>query len=184
MQLETELRKRVAVFAQHEIALEKWQAKAKALEVVTTNLKAASQELMSDNSGTTKNCAIIIDGKALVHALATDESRNSFLRAGLACRAVLCCRVSPLQKALVTKLVKDSGKITLAIGDGANDVGMIQAAHIGVGISGQEGMQAANSADYAFAQFRFLRELLLVHEVVADRPNVEWQPSPPKHVHA
>ena len=71
--------------------------------------------------------------------------------------------MSPLQKALVTGLVKDSGKITLAIGDGANDVGMIQAAHIGVGISGQEGMQAVMASDFAFAQFRFLERLLLVH---------------------
>ena len=59
--------------------------------------------------------------------------------------------------------MKDSGRITLAIGDGANDVGMIQAAHIGVGISGQEGMQAVMASDFAFAQFRFLERLLLVH---------------------
>jgi phospholipid-transporting ATPase len=57
------------------------------------------------------------------------------------CAAVVCCRVSPLQKAQVTALVKSWGDVTLAIGDGANDVGMIQKAHIGVGISGQEGMQ-------------------------------------------
>jgi hypothetical protein len=57
------------------------------------------------------------------------------------CAAVVCCRVSPLQKAQVTALVKSRGDVTLAIGDGANDVGMIQKAHIGVGISGQEGMQ-------------------------------------------
>lgn len=60
----------------------------------------------------------------------------------LKCAAVVCCRVSPLQKAQVTALVKSHGDVTLAIGDGANDVGMIQKAHIGVGISGQEGMQA------------------------------------------
>lgn len=59
----------------------------------------------------------------------------------LKCAAVVCCRVSPLQKAQVTALVKSHGDVTLAIGDGANDVGMIQKAHIGVGISGQEGMQ-------------------------------------------
>jgi magnesium-transporting ATPase (P-type) len=54
-------------------------------------------------------------------------------------QAVICCRVSPLQKALIVKLVKKNQKaILLAIGDGANDVGMIQAAHIGVGISGVE----------------------------------------------
>lgn len=73
-------------------------------------------------------------------------------------------RVSPLQKALVVKLVKRHLKsLLLAIGDGANDVSMIQAAHVGVGISGVEGLQAARSADVAIAQFRFLRKLLLVH---------------------
>lgn len=73
-------------------------------------------------------------------------------------------RVSPLQKALVVKLVKKNLKaILLAIGDGANDVSMIQAAHVGVGISGVEGLQAARSADIAIGQFRYLRKLLLVH---------------------
>ena len=73
-------------------------------------------------------------------------------------------RVSPLQKALVVKLVKKNLKaILLAIGDGANDVSMIQAAHVGVGISGVEGLQAARSADVAIGQFRYLRKLLLVH---------------------
>lgn len=80
------------------------------------------------------------------------------------CKAVVCCRVSPLQKALVVKLVKKNLKaILLAIGDGANDVSMIQAAHVGVGISGVEGLQAARSADVAISQFRFLKKLLLVH---------------------
>lgn len=80
------------------------------------------------------------------------------------CKAVICCRVSPLQKALVVKLVKKYDKsILLAIGDGANDVSMIQAAHVGIGISGVEGLQAARSADFAIAQFRFLKKLLLVH---------------------
>jgi len=64
----------------------------------------------------------------------------------------------------VTTLIKDDAKkITLSIGDGANDVSMIQAAHIGVGISGQEGMQAVMASDFAIAQFRFLKDLLLVH---------------------
>jgi phospholipid-transporting ATPase len=73
-------------------------------------------------------------------------------------------RVSPLQKALVVKLVKKNMKsILLAIGDGANDVSMIQAAHVGIGISGVEGLQAARSADVAISQFRYLTKLLLVH---------------------
>ncbi|KAJ3102409.1 hypothetical protein HK100_004370, partial [Physocladia obscura] len=108
--------------------------------------------------------ALIIDGKSLGFAL-EDDIKFTFLELACICKAVVCCRVSPLQKALVVKLVKKNvyGAVTLAIGDGANDVGMIQAAHVGVGISGMEGLQAARSADFAIAQFRFLRKLLLVH---------------------
>lgn len=87
-----------------------------------------------------------------------------FFDLSVLCKAVVCCRVSPLQKALVVKCVKKfDNSILLAIGDGANDVSMIQAAHVGVGISGVEGLQAARSADFAISQFRFLRKLLLVH---------------------
>ncbi|KAL0408647.1 UNVERIFIED_CONTAM: Phospholipid-transporting ATPase 3 [Sesamum radiatum] len=90
--------------------------------------------------------------------------RVTLLNVSLNCSAVVCCRVSPLQKAQVTSLVrKGANRITLSIGDGANDVSMIQAAHVGVGISGQEGMQAVMASDFAIAQFRFLTELLLVH---------------------
>lgn len=79
-------------------------------------------------------------------------------------KSVICCRVTPLQKAMVVELIKKNKKaVTLAIGDGANDVSMIKAAHIGVGISGQEGMQAVLASDYSIAQFRFLERLLLVH---------------------
>uniref|UniRef100_A0AAQ5YFD2 Phospholipid-transporting ATPase n=1 Tax=Amphiprion ocellaris TaxID=80972 RepID=A0AAQ5YFD2_AMPOC len=88
-----------------------------------------------------------------------------FLKTACMCKAVICCRVTPLQKAQVVELVKKYKQaVTLAIGDGANDVSMIKGtAHIGVGISGQEGMQAVLSSDYSFAQFRFLQRLLLVH---------------------
>uniref|UniRef100_A0AAQ5X6X6 Phospholipid-transporting ATPase n=1 Tax=Amphiprion ocellaris TaxID=80972 RepID=A0AAQ5X6X6_AMPOC len=80
------------------------------------------------------------------------------------CKTVICCRVTPMQKAQVVELVKRHKKaVTLAIGDGANDVSMIKTAHIGVGISGQEGMQAVLASDYSFAQFRYLQRLLLVH---------------------
>ncbi|KPP67016.1 hypothetical protein Z043_114421, partial [Scleropages formosus] len=73
-------------------------------------------------------------------------------------------RVSPLQKSEIVDMVKTHvNAITLAIGDGANDVGMIQTAHVGVGISGNEGMQATNSSDYSIAQFSYLEKLLLVH---------------------
>ncbi|XP_053734424.1 probable phospholipid-transporting ATPase IA isoform X2 [Synchiropus splendidus] len=107
--------------------------------------------------------ALIIDGKTLKYAL-TFGVRQYFLDLALSCKAVICCRVSPLQKSDVVEMVKKQVKvITLAIGDGANDVGMIQTAHVGVGISGNEGLQAANSSDYSIAQFKYLKNLLLVH---------------------
>ncbi|MCH89296.1 phospholipid-transporting ATPase 3-like, partial [Trifolium medium] len=107
--------------------------------------------------------ALVIDGKCLMYAL--DPSlRVMLLNLSLNCHAVVCCRVSPLQKAQVTSMVKKGAKkITLSIGDGANDVSMIQAAHVGVGISGMEGMQAVMASDFAIAQFRYLEDLLLVH---------------------
>lgn len=92
------------------------------------------------------------------------KKEKEFLEIGKRCRSVICCRVTPLQKALVVKLVQDNVKtVTLAIGDGANDVTMIQAANIGVGIVGREGSQASRAADYAFGEFRFLKRLLAVH---------------------
>ncbi|XP_051825539.1 phospholipid-transporting ATPase IC [Antechinus flavipes] len=93
-----------------------------------------------------------------------EQQQKNFVDLACECSAVICCRVTPKQKAMVVDLVKKYKKaITLAIGDGANDVNMIKTAHIGVGISGQEGMQAVMSSDYSFAQFRYLQRLLLVH---------------------
>jgi phospholipid-transporting ATPase len=128
--------------------------------------------------------ALIIDGRTLDFAL-TPDIELLFLELACLCKAVICCRVSPLQKALVVKLVKrELDSVLLAIGDGANDVSMIQAAHIGmqcenpnsrsgsdydllllpgIGINGREGLQAARSSDFAISQFRYLRKLLLVH---------------------
>ncbi|XP_042482484.1 probable phospholipid-transporting ATPase 4 [Macadamia integrifolia] len=107
--------------------------------------------------------ALVIDGQTLAYAL-EDDIKHQFLSLAVDCASVICCRVSPKQKALVTRLVKEgTGKTTLAIGDGANDVGMIQEADIGVGISGVEGMQAVMASDFSIAQFRFLERLLVVH---------------------
>ncbi|XP_037401674.1 phospholipid-transporting ATPase IC [Pygocentrus nattereri] len=90
--------------------------------------------------------------------------QKDFVDMACECSAVICCRVTPKQKANVVSLVKRyKNAVTLSIGDGANDVNMIKTADIGVGISGQEGMQAVMSSDYAFAQFRYLQRLLLVH---------------------
>ncbi|CAG8523705.1 7802_t:CDS:2 [Cetraspora pellucida] len=108
--------------------------------------------------------AFIIDGSALTHLLDDEKARQKILELSDRFHSVICCRVSPLQKALVVELVRTGKRsTTLAIGDGANDVSMIQAANVGVGISGQEGVQAAMAADYNIAQFRYLNKLLLVH---------------------
>uniref|UniRef100_A0A3Q1AUZ9 Phospholipid-transporting ATPase n=1 Tax=Amphiprion ocellaris TaxID=80972 RepID=A0A3Q1AUZ9_AMPOC len=107
--------------------------------------------------------ALVINGHSLAHALEADME-TEFVSTACACKAVICCRVTPLQKAQVVELIKKHKKaVTLAIGDGANDVSMIKSAHIGVGISGQEGIQAVLASDYSFSQFRFLQRLLLVH---------------------
>ncbi|KAK0400356.1 hypothetical protein QR680_003461 [Steinernema hermaphroditum] len=106
---------------------------------------------------------LVITGEALEHALKAQFER-ALLDIGCMCSSVICCRVTPLQKAKVVNLVKRNKKsVTLAVGDGANDVSMIKTAHIGVGISGQEGMQAVLASDYSIGQFRYLQRLLLVH---------------------
>ncbi|XP_066491691.1 phospholipid-transporting ATPase IK [Tiliqua scincoides] len=93
-----------------------------------------------------------------------DWMEKAFVELATACQAVICCRVTPKQKALIVQMVKrHKNVIALAIGDGANDVNMIKTADIGVGISGQEGMQAVQCSDYALAQFSYLQRLLFVH---------------------
>uniref|UniRef100_A0A8C4ZLP1 Phospholipid-transporting ATPase n=1 Tax=Gadus morhua TaxID=8049 RepID=A0A8C4ZLP1_GADMO len=125
---------------------------------LTDHCTALGDSLRKENE-----LALIIDGQTLKYALSF-ELRQAFLDLALSCKAVICCRVSPLQKSEIVDMVKKHVKaITLAIGDGANDVGMIQTAHVGVGISGNEGMQACNSSDYSIAQFSYLEKLLLVH---------------------
>ncbi|XP_008515374.2 phospholipid-transporting ATPase VB isoform X2 [Equus przewalskii] len=106
---------------------------------------------------------LVIDGKTL-NAIFQGKLEEKFLELTQYCRSVLCCRSTPLQKSMVVKLVRDKLSVmTLSIGDGANDVSMIQAADIGIGISGQEGMQAVMSSDFAISHFRHLKKLLLVH---------------------
>lgn len=117
-----------------------------------------------DNGTKPGGYSLVIDGGALRVAFEEEDTEELLLHLSTQCNTVICCRVSPLQKAQVVRLIKDNLDVMcLAIGDGANDVSMIQAADIGVGISGEEGLQAVNSSDYAIAQFRYLKRLLLVH---------------------
>ncbi|TGO52916.1 hypothetical protein BELL_1623g00010 [Botrytis elliptica] len=106
---------------------------------------------------------LVIDGFTLRWAL-RDELKQKFLLLCKQCKSVLCCRISPAQKAAVCAMVKTGFDVmTLSVGDGANDVAMIQEADVGVGIAGVEGRQAVMSSDYAIGQFRFLQRLILVH---------------------
>lgn len=107
--------------------------------------------------------ALLIDGVSLGTAL--EHAPQLFRDLAIQCHAVLCCRLSPLQKCEVVKLMKTekSKPICASIGDGANDVSMIQEAHVGIGIVGKEGRQAARCSDYAIAKFSMIKKMLLVH---------------------
>ncbi|GMF77663.1 unnamed protein product [[Candida] boidinii] len=129
-------------------------------EMVKEELKIAKKDHSTPNS----NNAIVIDGASLNTVLNDSVLTRKLLLLCKNSRSVICCRVSPAQKALIVRMVKDNLDVmTLAVGDGANDVAMIQAANVGVGIAGEEGRQAVMSSDYAIGQFRFLVRLLLVH---------------------
>ncbi|CAG8455671.1 8932_t:CDS:2 [Paraglomus occultum] len=128
------------------------------------DIDGSIREADKGESSSARQHAFVVDGGALAHLLEDKLSRTKLLQVAEVFASVICCRVSPLQKALVVELVRKGKRtVTLAIGDGANDVSMIQAANVGVGISGQEGVQAAMAADYAIAQFRYLQKLLIVH---------------------
>ena len=110
------------------------------------------EKFRNENLGPGQRLSMVIDGPTLAFVLASDVLSKKFFRLGLLASSVVCCRVSPKQKADVVGLVKKNGKwITLSIGDGANDVPMIMEAHIGVGVRGKEGTQAVRSADYALS---------------------------------
>lgn len=115
---------------------------------------------------------VVIDGHTLGVVEKSDELSKQFYDIMLRVASVICCRASPAQKSLLVRTVRSrmgrfgvrkGNGLTLAIGDGANDLAMIQSSHVGIGISGKEGLQAARVADYSIAQFRFLQRLLLVH---------------------
>lgn len=132
----------------------------------TFNLTGSDEELAAarkNHEPPEPTHALIIDGESLKLVL-SDELRQRFLILCKQCKSVLCCRVSPAQKAAVVSLVKNGLDVmALSIGDGANDVAMIQEADVGVGIAGEEGRQAVMSSDYAIGQFRYLQRLVLVH---------------------
>ncbi|CAH9128997.1 unnamed protein product [Cuscuta epithymum] len=126
---------------------------SKSLERVLLTMRITNSE--------PRDVAFVIDGWALEIAL--KHHRKAFTELAILSKTAICCRVTPSQKAQLVELLKSCDYRTLAIGDGGNDVRMIQQADIGVGISGREGLQAARAADYSIAKFQFLKRLILVH---------------------
>ncbi|KAL6816090.1 hypothetical protein V8C40DRAFT_254445 [Trichoderma camerunense] len=142
------------------------------LDVTKGSLETQLSAMAEDLHAGSIHSVVVIDGQTLAVVEKSEALSVQFFAIMLKVDSVICCRASPAQKALLvqtvrSKLKKYRGKnrrgLTLAIGDGANDLAMIQASHVGIGISGKEGLQAARVADYAIAQFRFLQRLLLVH---------------------
>ncbi|KAK4152472.1 hypothetical protein C8A00DRAFT_34827 [Chaetomidium leptoderma] len=115
--------------------------------------------------GMVPHSVAVIDGHTLSVVEDNETLRVLFYDLVARVDSVICCRASPSQKASLVKCIRHQtpSAVTLAIGDGANDIAMIQASHVGIGISGREGLQAARISDYSIAQFRFLQRLLLVH---------------------
>ncbi|XP_023288615.1 probable phospholipid-transporting ATPase IF isoform X2 [Orussus abietinus] len=138
--------------------------------------------LRLENQGTTQTCCValtsferrikiepyreyglVMDGVSI--AVALKDCPELLKSVAMSCDAVVCCRMTPLQKGEIVELIKNArcSPVTAAIGDGGNDISMIQTAHVGIGIIGREGRQAANSSDFAFTKFKCLKKALLVH---------------------
>ena len=131
-------------------------------DALVDRLTSSTQEI---KAGRVAHSVMVIDGGTLADVELDPTLLTSFLELCVEVDSTICCRASPSQKANMVTAIRNLKKdcVTLAIGDGANDIAMIQSADIGVGITGKEGLQAARSADYAIAQFRFLLKLLLVN---------------------
>ncbi|XP_039984527.1 phospholipid-transporting ATPase IC [Xiphias gladius] len=127
--------------------------------------KARQTELWAvDMEKARAKTAVVLTGPELAEFDQRPEWGATFMSLAEQCQSVLCCRVTPGQKAdIVTLVRKHTSSLTISIGDGANDVNMIKTAHVGVGLAGVEGGQAVQNADFALSQFRFLQRLLLIH---------------------
>ncbi|VVC91180.1 unnamed protein product [Leptidea sinapis] len=131
--------------------------------------EALSREctLLGERLGKQTDAALVIDGTTLKYAMGCDLKKD-FIELCISCKVVVCCRVSPIQKAEVVEMVASAtGEVTLAIGDGANDVAMIQRASVGVGISGVEGLQAVCASDYSIAQDQQTHFILVLQEYMS-----------------
>ena len=123
--------------------------------------KSAAQEALDFLRNKT-DCCLLIDGESL--ALMLSQFRSAFISVAVLLPAVIACRCSPTQKAEIADLIRQhTKKRVCCIGDGGNDVSMIQAADVGIGIVGKEGRQASLAADFSISQFHHLTKLLVWH---------------------
>ncbi|KAK2959672.1 phospholipid-transporting P-type ATPase [Blattamonas nauphoetae] len=131
-------------------------------------LEGVNTKLSTDTAQTDMpiiDCGVVVDGVTIQIILASDYLISTFLTLCEDTTGVVCCRIAPMQKALIIRMVRrnDSGTVTLAIGDGANDVSMIQEANVGIGIRGKEGKSASRNADFSMPKFSFVKRLMVVH---------------------
>ncbi|KAF7180461.1 hypothetical protein CNMCM7691_009630 [Aspergillus felis] len=159
-------KRETAINVGHSCRLVKDYSTLVILDHETGDVERSILKMTADISrGFVAHSVVVVDGQTLSIIESDETLRSQFFKLAILVDSVICCRASPKQKAFLVKSirlqVKDS--VTLAIGDGANDIAMIQEAHVGIGITGKEGLQAARISDYSIAQFRFLLKLLLVH---------------------
>ena len=135
------------------------------------NQKKNGQDLEIQRDDTVH--ALVISGDCLIAISDNKKSLELLSKIAIKCESVLCCRVSPKQKAEIVKMVRRvlPRARTLSIGDGANDVNMITEAHIGIGIRGVEGQQAARASDYSIGEFKHLKRLMVFYGREAYRKN-------------
>ncbi|KAI0123941.1 phospholipid-translocating P-type ATPase [Xylariales sp. AK1849] len=136
------------------------------LDITKGNLQNTMTSALVDvGRGMIAHSVVVVDGYTLAMIEVDDTLKAIFFDLAVRVDSVICCRASPSQKADLVKCIRDTvpSSITLAIGDGSNDIAMIQASHVGIGISGREGLQAARISDFSIAKFRFLQRLLFVH---------------------
>lgn len=165
-------KRETAINIAHSARLCKPGADLYILDIAKGDLQFQLMALAEDLQAGSIHSVVVIDGHTLSAVEKSAELSKQFFATMVRVTSVICCRASPAQKALLVRTVRSrlggfreqkQRGLTLAIGDGANDLAMIQESHVGIGISGNEGLQAARVADYSIAQFRFLQRLLLVH---------------------
>ncbi|KAI1978267.1 drs2 neo1 protein [Ophidiomyces ophidiicola] len=159
-------KRETAINIGHSCRLVKDYSSVIIIDNASGNVEQVINSTMADiKRGDVAHSVVVVDGQTLSVIESDPLLQALFLDLAILADSVICCRASPKQKAFLVKSIRKrvNGSITLAIGDGANDIAMIQEAHVGIGITGKEGLQASRIADYSIAQFRFLLKLLLVH---------------------